>query len=78
MAPDYDTIVHSIREEISKYYDGNYSNTDSFTRDLHIASDDLSVVAISLEKKFSIKLGSQEYRDITNVESYARALQDRL
>ena len=75
---DESVIELSIRSEVAKYYDEEFSDTDDFSKDLHINSDDLSAIAISLEKKLGLKIDSKDYRSINNVESYASVLRKRL
>jgi acyl carrier protein len=74
----YDEIVSIIRSEIAEYYDGQFNNDDHFVRDLRIASDDLSAAALSLEKRFGIRLSYREYQQIGNVSSYAKMLLSKL
>jgi hypothetical protein len=77
-SPTYDDILQAIRSEISAYYDGDYGNDDDFVRDLRIASDDLSAVALSLEKRFGRRLTHGDYQRISSVNSYATILYPRL
>jgi acyl carrier protein len=76
--PTYDDVVLAIRSEISAYYDDDYGNDDHFVRDLRIASDDLSAVALSLEKRFGRRLPRDDYQHIWSVNSYATILYPRL
>lgn len=72
---DYNQAVAAVRAEIAKYYDEDFSNTDNLSADLGILSDDLSAVALSLEKRTGVKLDSKDYREIATIESWARAIQ---
>lgn len=74
----YDDIASLIRSEISKYYDGEFRNTDHLIHDLGILSDDISAIALTLEKRLGIKLDRAEYREIRNVDDWAKALQEGL
>jgi acyl carrier protein len=71
-------IVAMIRAEVSKYHDGEFTDQADFTKDLRLASDDLTEVAISLERLLGVKLDARSYREITNVDAYATAIQRRL
>ena len=64
----------AVRYEIAKYYDGFFNNYDNLTRDLKILSDDLSVIALSLERRLGVKLDRRQYRAIEDVDSWAQAI----
>lgn len=72
--PSYEEAAQAIRAEIAKYHDGEFENYDDLIRDLGIASDDLSVIALSLEKRLGVKLDHKQYRAIKDVDSWARAI----
>ena len=73
-----DVLTDVIRAEVARYYDGYFSDDDDFTTTLRIASDDLSFMAIELEKKFGIRLNRQAYAGIGNVRSFAQAIEAAL
>ncbi|MBO9376471.1 hypothetical protein GG804_06810 [Sphingomonas histidinilytica] len=73
-----DQSIAILRAEISKYYDKEFSNIDSLYIDLSIASDDLSAIALSIERKYGIKFEKNEYREINNVEEWARVIQNKI
>lgn len=63
-----------VRTEIAKHVFRQFVDTEDFTRDLCIDSDDLSYVALSLERRLSVRLDSCEYRKVNNVVELARVL----
>lgn len=71
----YEKVVLAVRAEIAKYRDGEFSNSDDLYRDLGIESDDLSVIALSLEKSLGVKLDRNQYREIKNVNGWAQAIE---
>lgn len=71
---EYEQVAASIREEIKNYHDDPFSDNDDFTEDMRILSDDLSAIALSLERKLGIKLDRKQYSGVTNVRSYAEAI----
>lgn len=71
----YEQAVLAVRAEISKYHDGEFGNSDDLHRDLDLISDDLSAIALALEKSLRVKLGRNQYREIKNVDGWARAIE---
>ena len=67
-------ITALVRTEIATHVFRQFSDTEDFTRDLSIASDDLSYVALSLENQLGVKLDRREYLKVNNVVELARAL----
>jgi acyl carrier protein len=74
MDSEYSNISNIIKKEIEKYYDEKFNENSDFISDMNIASDDLSAIALSLERKFGIKISEIEYRNIVNVQSYAQII----
>lgn len=73
--PSLDYYLAAVRSEVAKYHDGEFSDTADLTADLALLSDDLTAIASDLEDGLGITLNRNEYRNITTVESWARALQ---
>ncbi|WP_157783517.1 hypothetical protein [Rhizorhabdus wittichii] len=73
-----DQSIAIVRAEISKYYDKEFNNIDNLYIDLSIASDDLSAIALSIERKYGIKFERDEYKNINNVEEWARIIQNKV
>lgn len=73
-----DEISAAIRGEVAKYLDGEFDDRDDFQTDLGLVSDDLSAIALSLEKRFGVQIDRRRYRTVTNVESYAELVQEAL
>jgi hypothetical protein len=67
-------ITALVRTEIAKHVFRRFLDTEDFTCDLCIASDDLSYVALSLESQLGVQLDRREYRKVNNVVELARAL----
>jgi acyl carrier protein len=70
----YEQAALAVRSEIAKYHDEDFSNSDYFTRYLDIASYDLSVIALSLEKNLGVKLDRRQYLAIKDVDGWAQAI----
>ena len=70
----YDQAIFAVRAEIAKYHDGDFNDYDKLTDVLNIASDDLSAIALSLEKKLGVKLDRDQYREIESVHSWGQAI----
>ena len=75
MSMSYNEIVSVIRDVVSQYYDEEFSNTDRFGSDIDLISDDLTAIALEVEKKLGVRLDRKEYRSIENIDSYARAIE---
>jgi acyl carrier protein len=73
-----DQSIAIVRTEISKYYDKEFNNNDNLYIDLSISSDDLSAIALSIERKYGIKFERDEYKNINNVEEWARIIQNKV
>jgi hypothetical protein len=73
-----DDITAIVRTEVARHVFADFANTDDFQRDLHILSDDLTSIAIFLQDRFGVKLSRSEYRQITNVLTFAEALHKKL
>jgi hypothetical protein len=72
--PSLEDVTAAVRAEIAKHVLRRFADTEDFTSDLCIASDDLSYVALSLESELGVKLDRREYRNANNVVELARAL----
>jgi acyl carrier protein len=73
-----DVVTAAVRAEVAKHVFGNFGDTDDLQDDLHIESDDLTAIALSLEDQLGVRLDRREYRKITNVLALAKALHERL
>jgi acyl carrier protein len=74
----HDEILEAIRGEIAKYVDRSFGNEDDFVVDMCLHSDDLSAVALSLERKLGIKIDRKQYRSINNIDQYTALVQEAL
>jgi hypothetical protein len=73
-----DEVTAAVRTEIAKHVFRQFADSEDFTRDLCIASDDLSYISLELEDKFGVTLARDMYREINNVVELARALHTAL
>lgn len=73
-----DEISAEIHGEVAKYLDSEFDDRDDFQADLGLVADDLSAIALSLEKRFGVRIDRRRYRTVTNVESYAELVQEAL
>lgn len=69
-----DSTTKAIREEFQKYIDRQFNDTDHFQRDLKISSDDLTAIALELEKKFGLKIERRLYRNVNNIAEYSELI----
>ncbi|MBU3077679.1 hypothetical protein [Sphingomonas quercus] len=60
-----------IHDEVAKYVDREFGDGEGFVSDLELASDDLSAIALTLEKRFNVKIERRRYREVSNVDDYA-------
>ena len=71
-------IRKAIRSEVYNCIFREFSDTDDFTKELKILSDDLSSMALVVEKKLGLKLPRKEYEKINNVETYILVIEKYL
>jgi len=69
-----DNIVKSVREEFARYIDREFDNREEFQRDLKLSSDDLTAIALEIERRLDIKIDSHSYRNVNNIESYVQLI----
>lgn len=74
----YDEISKIVRNEVEKYYDEPFEDDDHFTNDLHILSDDLSAITLTLEKTLGIRLSKEEYKRVANVRTYTTVIEQHM
>lgn len=67
-----------IREEISRYFDEEFSDTARLCEDLYIDSDDLSAVALTLEDRFGMVMERSLYRNVHSVDDYTKLIAEHL
>lgn len=71
-------VVLAIRAELADYVAGPFADTDHFSTDLHLLSDDQTAIALAVEKRLGVRLDRQEYQHIFNVLTFAKALHSKL
>lgn len=64
-------IAALIHGEIAKYMDRDFADREDFLSELELVSDDLTAIALTLEKHFHVKIDRRAYRTVSNVEDYA-------
>ena len=69
-------IIKAIRDEISKYFEGEFTDHDHLIEDMHILSDDLTAIALGVERSLNIKVPRERYRSVISVETFADAVQE--
>ena len=76
MAAEADNeIVRIVREEFAKYIDRAFGDEESFQRDLQLTSDDLTAIALEVEKKLRVKIDRRAYRTVNTIADYVQLLQ---
>lgn len=73
--PELASVIH---DEVAKYADREFGDADGFVSDLKLASDDLSAIALTLEKRFNVKIERHRYRDVSNVDDYVELFAEAL
>ena len=73
-----DAVTAAVRAKVARHVLRDFGDGDDFQRDLHILSDDLTAIALTLEDQLGVRLDRREYRKITNVMSFAKALHEQL
>ena len=71
-------IAAEIHREVAKYVDRAFSDKEDFMSGLGLISDDLSAIALALEKRFQVKIDRRRYRAVSNVEGYSALVSDAL
>jgi acyl carrier protein len=71
-------IASVIHGEVAKYVDRDFGDGEHFQSDLDLASDDLSAIALALEKRFQVRIERQRYREVFNVAGYAELMAEGL
>jgi acyl carrier protein len=67
----FDEVMAIVRAEVAKHVPTDFGDADDFQDDLHIASDDLTEIALALEHRFRVKPQRREYLKVTNVDGLA-------
>lgn len=73
--PELASVIH---DEVAKYADRDFDDGEGFVSDLKLASDDLSAIALTLEKRFNVKIERRRYRDVSNVDDYVELFAEAL
>jgi hypothetical protein len=71
-------VIGVIRSEVAKYVDHDFSNQDDFLSEMNLASDDLSAIALTLEKYFQLKVERGRYRDVQNIDDYVEVIAEAM
>jgi hypothetical protein len=76
---DLNEITALVRVEVAKHTAVvQFRNTDDLLNDLGIDDDDLTAIALDLERQLHVKLDGIQYRQIANVITWAEALHARI
>ena len=67
-------LARIIHNAVAEYANCEFNDEDNFVSDLKLASDDLSAIALSFEKRFNVKIERHRYRNISNVNDYVELL----
>lgn len=67
---EYDQVLATLKEEIAKYYDGDLRDGMAID-DLNLVGDDLTAVALALEKQLRFRLDRNLYPQITTIADWA-------
>lgn len=73
--PELASIIH---DEVAKYVDRDFGDEESFVANLKLASDDLSAIALTLEKRLNVKIERPRYRGVSSVDDYVRLFEEVL
>jgi acyl carrier protein len=69
-------IVAAVHAEVARYVVGKFGDTDDLILDLRILSDDLTAIALALERRLGITLDEGDYGEIRTVLDLAKALHE--
>jgi hypothetical protein len=58
--------------------DRDFSDDEHFGADLKLASDDLGAVALTLERRFNVKIERRRHRDVLSVNDYVEVMMEAL
>ena len=70
---EYEEVLAALKSEIGRYYDGELSE-DLSVDDLQLVGDDLTAIALALERELRLKLDRKMYRQIRTIADWARLL----
>jgi len=70
----FEYVRQAIRKEVGKYYDEAFSDDARFVEDMHLDTDDLTLVILSLERIFRIRNERVLYRSVHNVNDLANLI----
>lgn len=70
----FEYVRQTIRKEVGKYYDEAFSDDARFVEDMHLDTDDLTLVILSLERIFRIRNERVLYRSVHNVNDLANLI----
>ena len=70
-----DDVLRLVREEFAKYIDRKFDDHEDFQRDLKLASDDLTAIALAVERKLRIKIDRRLYQTVHTVMEFAQLVQ---
>jgi|tagenome__1003787_1003787.scaffolds.fasta_scaffold20701603_2 hypothetical protein len=73
--PELASVIH---DEVAKYADREFGDEESFVSDLKLASDDLSAIALTLERRFNVTIDRLRYREVSNVDDYVELFAEAL
>jgi hypothetical protein len=73
----YDQALAAVRLEVARYLDGDFTDDQKLRAELRICSDDLTAIALALERRLKIKLPQRDYDEVLTAADLARAFQLR-
>lgn len=73
-----DEIAKVIHGEVAEYMDREFTDDEHFVSDLKLLSDDLTAIALDLERHFRIRIERRRYRDVSNVNELAELMADAI
>jgi acyl carrier protein len=71
-------VLKLVREEFAKDIDRDFGDQEDFQHDLKLASDDLTAIALEIEKKLGIKIDRRLYRTVNTIAEYVQLIQRHL
>lgn len=74
MTTDSDRVRAAIRSEVEKYHDDPFTDDDRFLEDMRLLSDDITEIALGVEKTLGVRLERKAYRSVYNVRTFAEAI----
>lgn len=71
-------IAGIIHGEVAEYMDREFTDDEHFVSDLKLLSDDLTAIALDLERLFRVRIERRRYRDVSNINELAELMADAI